>query len=54
MFTYWINAYYHQLKGPSWSWSYGSWIYKYLCNQISSLVKFLSYHDQGLQTWYSL
>jgi len=19
--------------GPSWSWSYGSWIYNYLCNQ---------------------
>ena len=25
--------------GPSWSWSYGSWIYKYLCNQcLSSLA----------------
>jgi len=21
------------IKGPSWSWSYGSWIYNYLCNQ---------------------
>jgi len=20
-------------KGPSWPWSYGSWIYNYLCNQ---------------------
>jgi hypothetical protein len=20
-------------QGPSWSWSYGSWIYNYLCNQ---------------------
>jgi len=20
-------------NGPSWSWSYGSWIYNYLCNQ---------------------
>ena len=20
-------------EGPSWSWSYGSWIYNYLCNQ---------------------
>jgi hypothetical protein len=20
-------------RGPSWSWSYGSWIYNYLCNQ---------------------
>ena len=20
------------LRGPSWSWSYGSWIYNYLCN----------------------
>jgi hypothetical protein len=24
------------LEGPSWSWSYGSWIYKYLCNQCLS------------------
>jgi len=24
--------------GPSWSWSYGNWIYNYLCNQyLSSL-----------------
>jgi hypothetical protein len=23
-------------KGPSWSWSYGSWIYNYLCNQCLS------------------
>jgi len=22
--------------GPSWPWSYGSWIYKYLCNQCLS------------------
>jgi hypothetical protein len=25
--------------GPSWSWSYGSWIYNYLCNQCLSLLK---------------
>ena len=24
------------LKGPSWPWSYGSWIYNYLCNQCPS------------------
>jgi hypothetical protein len=24
------------LKWPSWSWSYGSWIYNYLCNQCLS------------------
>ena len=24
------------VKGPSWSWSYGSWIYSYLCNQCLS------------------
>jgi len=23
-------------KGPSWSWSYGSWIYNYLFNQCTS------------------
>ena len=25
--------------GPSWPWSYGSWIYNYLCNQCISLLK---------------
>ena len=25
--------------GPSWSWSFGGWIYNYLCNQSLSLVK---------------
>jgi hypothetical protein len=27
------------LTGPSWSWSYGSWIYNYLCNQCISPLK---------------
>jgi len=25
--------------GPSWLWSYGSWIYNYLCNQCLSQLK---------------
>ena len=29
---YLYNILYNK-KGPSWSWSYGSWIYNYLCNQ---------------------
>jgi len=24
---------------PSWSWSYGSWIYNYLCNRCLSQLK---------------
>jgi hypothetical protein len=28
----------NQEEGPSWSWSYGSWIYNYLCNQCLSLL----------------
>jgi hypothetical protein len=24
------------LSGPSWSWSYGSWVYNYLCNRFLS------------------
>jgi hypothetical protein len=33
-----VNYYYHML-GPSWPWSYGRWIYNYLCNQcLSSLM----------------
>jgi len=27
---------YQSITGPSWSWSYGSWIYNYLCNQCLS------------------
>jgi len=30
---------YLSLKGPSSSWSYGSWIYNYLCNQCLSSLK---------------
>ena len=26
-------------RGQSWSWSYGSWIYNYLCNQCPSPLK---------------
>jgi len=26
------------LEGPSWLWSYGSWIYNYLCNHCPSLL----------------
>jgi len=29
-------------EGPSWSWSYGSWIHNYLCNQCLSPLKFES------------
>ena len=29
----------YKTQGPSWSWTYGSWIYNYLCNQcLSSLT----------------
>ena len=27
-------------EGPLWSWSYGSWIYNYLCNQCLSQLTF--------------
>jgi len=27
---------------PSWGWSYGSWIYNYLCNQFLSPLNFVS------------
>jgi len=26
------------VRGQSWSWSYGSWIYNYLCNQFLSPI----------------
>jgi len=25
-------------KGPSWSWSYGNWIYNFICNQCLSAL----------------
>jgi len=31
-----IRLYIYFVKGPSWSWSYGSWIYNYLCYQCLS------------------
>jgi len=30
------HLYYISNQGPSWSWSYGSWIYSYLCNMCLS------------------
>jgi len=30
----------HLNMGPSWPWSYGSWIYNYLCNQCLSPLIF--------------
>ena len=29
----------HLFEGPSWSWSYGSWIYNNMCNQCLSPIK---------------
>jgi hypothetical protein len=40
--TWWrkpIIALWSNLEGPSWSWSYGSWIYTYLYNQYLSALK---------------
>jgi len=34
-----LTVKYQYSKVPSWSWSYGSWIYNYLCNQCLSLRK---------------
>jgi len=31
-----ISGFGQASKGPSWSWSYGSWIYNWLCNQCLS------------------
>jgi hypothetical protein len=32
----WVQTSPQLIKGPSWPWSYGSWIYNYLCNQYLS------------------
>ena len=31
--------YFHRGGGGLWSWSYGTWIFNYMCNQCSSLLK---------------
>jgi len=31
-----LTYYTKHFKGSSWSWSYGSWIYNYLCSQCLS------------------
>jgi hypothetical protein len=42
---YWLL---HKKEGPSWSWSYGSWIYNYLCNQcLSSLMLWVQITIRG-------
>jgi hypothetical protein len=38
------------IKGPSWSWSYGSWIFNYLCNQCLSPLKFKLHSWRVLDT----
>ena len=48
------------LQGPSWSWSYGSWIYNYRCNQCLSPLMlwvwtlFMARCTQYTITWSSL
>ena len=38
----------HHFEGPTWSWSHGSWIYNYLCNQCLSPLQLRSnlVHDK--------
>jgi hypothetical protein len=31
-----IKIYFNTVRGPSWPWSYGGWIYNYICNQCLS------------------
>ena len=39
----------HGAEGPSWSWSYGSWIYNYLCNKCLSPPMFKSRSGRCVQ-----
>ena len=41
--------------GPTWSWSYGSWIYNYLCNQrLSPLKLWVRTPHMARCTWYNI
>jgi len=43
------------LKGPSWSWSYGSWSYNYLCNQcLSPLTLWVQIQHMVMCTGYNI
>jgi len=43
------------LLGPSWPWSYGSWIYNYLCNQcLSPLMLWVRLPFMARCTWYNI
>jgi len=42
-------------RGPTWSWSYGSWIYNYLCNQCLSPLKLWVWTlFMSRSTWYNI
>jgi hypothetical protein len=36
-------AFFNKTRGPSWLWSYGNWIYNYLCNQCLSPVMWVRF-----------
>ena len=38
-------------EGPSWSWSYRSWIYNYLCNQCVSPLKLQDERTRAKTSW---
>ena len=40
--------------GPSWPWSYGSWIYNYLCNQCLSPLMWVRISIRARWTWYNI
>ena len=37
-----MYSYFDIVRGQSWSWSYGSWIYNYLCKSVSITTKVVS------------
>ena len=48
------------IEEPSWSWSYGSWIYNYLCNQYLSQLKLcvrvllMAWNTRYSKMWWNL
>ena len=50
-----INLFTYFNLGPSWLWSYGSWIYNYLCNQcLSPLKLWVRTLFMARCTWYNI
>ena len=54
-YVFMTDDFYILKTGPSWWWSYDSWIYNCLCNQcLSPLLLWIRIPFMGKSTWYNI